>query len=149
MVRMLDVERLWKSVNDSLRLGESVRQQLGSDIMRLRDSVENLSRQLTAARQREAELQGTLQSISVLGFEFNKSFYRLLSLGIIAGLLLVIAALVVTGRLHIKAAREARSMYDELYHEFDRYRHNAVEQQIKLSRELQDYRNRQAGLKSA
>ncbi|GIV37958.1 MAG: hypothetical protein KatS3mg032_2337 [Cyclobacteriaceae bacterium] len=89
MVRMLDVERLWKSVNDSLRIGEAVRRQMSSDITRLRDSVANLNLQLTKARQREAELQGTIQSISVLGFQFNKSFYRLLSLGIIAGLLAV------------------------------------------------------------
>jgi hypothetical protein len=49
----------------------------------------------------------------------------------------------------MKAVKETRSMYQELCHEFDRYRHDAVERQIKLSRELQNYRNLQEQLKSA
>lgn len=149
MVRMMDVEQLWKAVNDSLRLHHGLRQKLTDEVAALRDSLAGLDHRLEAAKQREATLAASVQSITILGMEFDKGFYRLLSLGIILALLLVIGALLALGRLNMKAVKETRSMYQELCHEFDRYRHDAVERQIKLSRELQNYRNLQEQLKSA
>jgi hypothetical protein len=149
MVRALEVEKLWRAVNDSLRAGEELRSKMQQDIDGLKVSVAALERQLQEARASSEALSSAVESFSVFGISLKKSAYRLLSLSVTAILLLVIIGLIITGRLNVQAAAEARKMYENLYNEYDRYRHSAVERQIKLSRELQDYRNRQSELKSA
>lgn len=149
MVRVMEVERLWKAVQDSLRGGQELRDRTQQEVAGLKEAVAQQENQLQKTRAQTEELSGAVESFTVFGIPMKKSFYRTLSLAVTAILLVVIVGLVITGRLNVKAAAEARKMYEDLYHEFDRYRHSAVERQIKLSRELQDYRNRQSELKSA
>lgn len=149
MVRAMEVERLWKAVNDSLRAGQELRDKMEREIAGLHAAVSDLERQLQETHAKTNELSNAVESFTVFGIPLKKSFYRTLSLSVTVLLLLFIIGLIITGRMNMQSAAEARRMYEELYHEFDRYRHNAVERQIKLSRELQDYRNRQTELKSA
>lgn len=149
MVRALEVDKLWRAVNDSLRAGEELRNKMQQEIAGLQNSVAALEEQLQATRAKTEALNNAAESFSVFGITLKKSAYRMLSLSVTGLLLIAIIFLIITGRLHVRAAAEARKMYEDLYYEFDRYRHSAVERQIKLSRELQDYRNRQSELKSA
>jgi D-alanyl-D-alanine carboxypeptidase len=48
-----------------------------------------------------------------------------------------------------KSARDSKKLSDEVYKEFEDYKHLAVEKSIKLSRELQSMKNRMAELKIA
>ncbi len=149
MVRAMDVDKLWKAVNDSLRAGEELRNKMQQEIAGLQNNVAVLENELHKAQAKTEALSSAVESFYVFGIPWKKSSYRALSLSVTAVLLLVIAGLIIIGRINLQAAAESRKMYEDLYQEFDRYRHSAVERQIKLSRELQDYRNRQTELKSA
>ncbi|MDW8330111.1 MAG: hypothetical protein RMK43_00565 [Cyclobacteriaceae bacterium] len=149
MVRVMDVEKLWKAVNDSLRAGEELREKMKQEIAGLQASVTSLKKQVDEAQATAEELRTAVESFTVFGISWKKSSYRFISLLLTGLLLAIIVGLIITGRMNMRAAQDARKMYEDLYHEFDRYRHSAVERQIKLSRELQDYRNRQTELKSA
>jgi len=57
--------------------------------------------------------------------------------------------LFVISKMAFKSARDSKKLSDEVYKEFEDYKHLAVEKSIKLSRELQSMKNRMAELKIA
>jgi hypothetical protein len=89
------------------------------------------------------------KSITVAGMSIKKSVYITVSLAVAGGLLLLIVTLLVTGKALVKDCLDKRKLYEDLYNDFERYKHQAIEKQIRLSRELQDFRNQRFDLKSA
>jgi phage shock protein A len=149
MVRAWEVERLWKAVTDSLQSADQARMEVLQALKGARKEVAGFERQLAESKVQIEALREAAEQFTVLGIPFRKGTYRWISMAVIAGLLILAGIQLLISRAGIRAALEARSMYENLYKEFDAYRHNAVERQIKLSRELQDYRNRYSELRSA
>jgi hypothetical protein len=80
--------------------------------------------------------------ISVLGIPFGKGTFIFLSAALIAGL--VIALFAMLGRMKVlnSGMKEKALIAHTLTQEFEEYKRKALEKQTKLSRELQNERNK-------
>ena len=87
--------------------------------------------------------------INVLGIDFHKAVFVSFALLVIVGLLVVLG--VITGRLKLiyYAMKDKMETVNILSQEFETYKRKALEKQMKLSRELQDERNRILELRRA
>jgi len=88
-----------------------------------------------------------VESIVVFGKPYSKAGFVTVVSFVTVGLLVLMGVLFSVSRISYKATRELKKMNESLNQEFDRYKHNAIEKEIKISRELQNYRNKLAELK--
>lgn len=149
MVKVFEVDRFWRTVSDSLKSGREALNQLKDEKASLQKKVAALTKTINQKNSDNADLIFAGKHITVFGRAWRKSAFITMAFITTVVLLTVIVLLVVVGKVNYRASLDARKLYEELYREFEQYRHNAVERQIKLSRELQDYRNRQMDLRSA
>ncbi len=96
----------------------------------------------------KAEMEYDATHMTVMGISFNKAFFASL-MGIIIAALLVFLGLV-GGRLKMvySTLREKLENLDIITKEFEEYKRKALDKQMKLSRELQDERNRLAEMRN-
>lgn len=80
---------------------------------------------------------------------FSKGGFVTFMTFLVIGLVVLAGVLFVISRMAFKSSRESKKLSDEVYKEFEDYKHVAVEKSIKLSRELQSLKNRMAELKIA
>jgi hypothetical protein len=85
----------------------------------------------------------------VFGISFSKAGFVTFATCLVVGLIVLAGMLFVISKMAYKAARDSKKVSDEVYKEFEDYKHVAVEKSIKLSRELQSLKNRMAELKIA
>ncbi len=106
----------------------------------------DLARDQAYAQRAEMEYDAT--HMMVMGISFNKSFFASL-MGIIIAILLVFLGLV-SGRLKMvySTLKEKLENLEIITKEFEEYKRKALDKQMKLSRELQDERNRLAEMRS-
>jgi hypothetical protein len=149
MVKVYEVDRLWRAVADSLKYEKAALAEGKVTHAALQGKIKALESALADKAAANDKLIYDGVHITFLGRDFEKSTFITMASVITVILLAGIVALLVMGKGNYNACREARKLYDDLYAEFDQYRHAAVERQIKLSRELQDYRNRIMEVRSA
>jgi hypothetical protein len=111
--------------------------------------MDHLKTSLQQVEGEKSSLAGAVNNILFLGKPVSKASY--ITGSSIALLLLIVLAgiLFMMYRVAYSTAHTIRLSNEALAKEFENYKHLAVEKQIKLSRELQNYRNRMAELKSA
>lgn len=143
------LDGFWKLSMDSLNAAqeklELAIQEAGQLQIKLNGALAML--QQKEASMQEVEFAGN--HITVLGIDFSKGFFLsaigflllgfILLLGIIAGRMKIIHGLL----------REREGKENLISREFEEYKRKALERQMKLSRELQDERNRMAEMRTA
>lgn len=143
------LDGMWKITKDSIN-------QVRTELADARKEIETLNINLKAAaatvQQKEesmAEVEFASTHISVLGIDFSKSFFIGLVGFIMLGMLLLVG--MVTGRLKMiyHSLKEKMEMENLISKEFENYKRKALEKQMKLSRELQNERNKMAEMRSA
>jgi len=149
MVKVYELDRLWRAIADSLENAKAAVTDATAAKVSLQGKIKTLETALEDKAAAYDKLIYAGEHIAFLGKDFKKSSFKTLVVVVLAIVLSCMVVLVVMGKANYKACREARKLYDDLYAEFDQYRHGAVERQIKLSRELQDYRNRIMEVRSA
>jgi hypothetical protein len=114
-----------------------------------RQKVNSLQTELATSQQLLAQQQASVEGItfdsehiSVLGVHFGKGMFLVITLVIVGGLITIIIG--VTARLKMLQAsvKDKAQVADSLTHEFEEYKRKALERQTKLSRELQNERNK-------
>ncbi len=149
MLKAYQVEAFWKAVKDTLKLKDKT-------LAEIREQVSTFDARLNALQVtinqkdeiiKEMEHAGT--HISVLGIDVSKNGF-LVSVALIVIALLALATFAFFAfRMSFIKARESQKLYDDIYQEYESYKHRMVEKEVKILRELQDYRNRFVELKSA
>lgn len=149
MLKAYQVENFWKSVQDTIRQKDEALLAVQKQISLHEAERKALQAQLDTKESTLADLEFAGSHISVWNWDINKGTFTK-SVGI--GLLLIIG-LAGGAFFFCKAshqdARESRSLYNDVRDEYETYKQRMVEKEIKLLRELQDYRNRMVELKSA
>lgn len=136
------LDGVWRIVQDSLQGKQLTINQANQQIASLKAEVKKVE---DTMKQKEASVQGVIHDsthINVIGIDFTKGVFLT-----IAGILLatLVGALVfVLARMKVldKSIKEKSLTINLVSSEYDEYKKKAMEKQTKLSRELQDERNR-------
>lgn len=149
MVKLYEMDQFWRIVEDSLK---SKRAAINQGIVLAKSQaaeIETLKQQVTTTENEKKELASNVANINAFGMSFSKEGFVTFVTTVIIGLLILAGVLFVISRMAFKSSRESKKVSDDLYKEFEDYKHVAVEKNIKLSRELQSLKNRMAELKIA
>ncbi len=136
------LDGVWKIISDSIKAQDRRLQnaQIRIDSLKSDLAAAHQANELQKASMEEIIFDST--HIHVLGIPFTKSAFIILSLVVVIGLGLLIFTL--WGRLKLiqGAIKEKTLIADTISNEFDEYKKKALEKQTKLSRELQNERNK-------
>jgi F0F1-type ATP synthase membrane subunit b/b' len=136
------LDGFWKIIKDSIAAKQTTLRERQQAIAKLNTDL----RQTQAAlKEKETSMAAVVHDsthITVLGIDFTKSVF-ISTVGIIFLILLVFLGLV-SARLKMihGSMRERADAFNSLSTEFEDYKRKAMEKQTKLSRELQNERNR-------
>jgi hypothetical protein len=137
----------WKSVEDTLSLTKQ-------GIKEAKEEIASLKKQMTevqiAAQQKEAEVAEIIfdsNHITVLGVSFHKAAFIALVGIVLASFTGLLMLLFTRAQLLSRSLKEKSEILLIQGSEFEEYKHRAVEKQMKLSRELQNERNKLTELK--
>jgi short subunit fatty acids transporter len=122
---------------------------LNSITSQQKSEIAKLKVSLAKVESEKAALALKVDNILVFGKPYSKSGFITFATSVVIALAILIVVLLLMYRMTFRSAREIKTLNEELHKEFDDYKHMAVEKEIKLSRELQNYRNRMSELKSA
>lgn len=149
MVKLYEMDQLWRVVEDSLKTKRAAINQGLAIAQQQAAEIETLKAQVAKTEGEKQELVSGVANINVFGISFSKSGFVTFATCLVVGLIVLAAVLFVISRMAFKSSRESKKLSNEVYKEFEDYKHVAVEKNIKLSRELQSLKNRMAELKIA
>ena len=142
VIKEVILDGFWKITIDSISKQQAMIKAANGEIAALKNEVLAIQNDLKA---QQASVEGiTFESnhISVLGIPFGKGTFIFLAAAVIAGLALTL--FVMLGRMRIlnSGMKEKTLIAHTLTQEFEEYKRKALEKQTKLSRELQNERNK-------
>ena len=149
MVRLYEMDQFWRIIEDSLKTKRLAINQGLAIAQRQAAEIEGLKAQIVKTENEKQELVSDVANINVFGMSFSKAGFVTFATCLVVGLLVLAGVLFVISKMAFKSARDSKKLSDEVYKEFEDYKHVAVEKSIKLSRELQSMKNRMAELKIA
>lgn len=136
------LDGVWKITMDSVKA-----QRLA--IREANTTIEKLNGNLAAANATIAEKDTTLAEmehdgthITVVGMDVHKYTFISVTGFVFLGLIVLAGLLFIRLKFISTSIREKTEAVDILSNEFDEYKRNALDKQMKLSRELQDERNK-------
>jgi hypothetical protein len=149
MVKLFTMDRFWTVVEDSLRTQKAKYGETIAVIAKQKEEIGGLNASLAKIQQENQGLKAGVDNMTVFGNEFPKTAVVSTASIIVIGLLVLAGILFAISRVAYYTTRELRKLNENMYQEFDNYKRNAVEKEIKLSRELQNYRNKFSEAKMA
>jgi uncharacterized protein YoxC len=136
------LDGIWRIVQDSLRGKQTTINQANQQIASLKADVKKVE---DAMKQKDAAVQGVVHDsthINALGIDFSKGFFIGLTGIIIAALVGSLVFVLARMKVLDKSIKEKALTISLVSNEYDEYKKKAMDKQTKLSRELQDERNR-------
>lgn len=149
MVKAYQVENFWKAVQDTLRENNDALVAVQKRSAGFEGEIAKLQSTITQKEGAVQEMQFAATHISFIGMDIEKAKFIWMVAATLTGLFVLAFLAFLAFRVSLRSAAESRMLYDELSRDFDTYKRNTVEKEVKLYRELQDYRNRLTELKSA
>lgn len=149
MVKAYQVENFWKAVQDTLREKDEALLAIQNRVAGFESEIARLQSTIDQKEVSVQDMQFAATHISFMGMNIEKGKFIWMVVVILCSMLALTVIAFFAFRVSLRSASEARNLYDELSHDFDTYKRNTVEKEVKLYRELQDYRNRLTELKSA
>lgn len=144
------LDGVWKIHQDSVAAKvEALRQANGT----ITDLKAQLNQTIATLNEKEKSMEQVLHAsthITVLGIDLTKGAFITMAAITVAGLLTVLVLIIGRMKLQSSALSERNLAVSSLTNEFDEYKHRAMDKLTKLSRELQDERNKlQAMIRNA
>jgi hypothetical protein len=149
MVKVYQVENFWKTVKDTIRQKDAAMAEIKQKISSFDAELQSLKATIDQKDQAMASLEFAGIHITFLGMDIRKESFIYTMAGIFLMLLALTVMAIFAFKMSYSKARESQNLYDDVYKEFETYKQRMVEKEIKILRELQDYRNRFVELKSA
>ncbi|SKC85861.1 F0F1 ATP synthase subunit B [Ohtaekwangia koreensis] len=143
------MDGVWKITRDSLAAKDVA-------ILAANKNIEQLKKQVTQVKdslqKKEQSMAATLHDsthISVLGIDIQKSAFLTLFAVLLVALAFVIVTLAGRMKMINKSLHEKKLTINMLTNEYEEYKRRAMEKQTKLSRELQDERNKLSSIRNS
>jgi hypothetical protein len=136
------LDGVWKIAQDTITAKEASIKALQANINKLNSDLNKSIEDFKAKEKSMEEMLHASTHINVIGIDFNKGTFITTVAVIMAGLLVMLGLVIGRMKLQSNALSERNLAVSALTHEFDEYKQRAMERQTKLSRELQDERNK-------
>ncbi|HOX83752.1 MAG TPA: hypothetical protein PLJ60_08895 [Chryseolinea sp.] len=136
------LDGVWKISQDSLRAKQSTIVNLNDSLKKLNGTLQQTTATIKEKDESLAEMTHAGTHVTFIGIDVLKSVFITIAISIAAGLILFVVILI--GRLKLMAfnLKQKTDALDSTQNDFQEYKHKAMEKQTKLSRELQDERNK-------
>ncbi|MEJ2005033.1 MAG: hypothetical protein P8X57_08750 [Cyclobacteriaceae bacterium] len=148
-IKLNELNSFWDVVQDSLKTKDNAYATAQGTIEAQNNKIEELNTTIDTQEAALEEGEFDAQHINVLGMDVGKESYKMVNTIVIIALLLILGVLFYQFKSSQKIAVAKKKDYDKLSEEFEEYKRNALEKQMKLRRELQTERNRIDEIRSA
>lgn len=136
------LDGMWQIIQDSLNHKQASIRQAHVEINNLNKELDENKAALKAKEESMRDVQYASTHITVLGIDFDKGFFAGM-VGVVFLLLgLVIAVIYYTMKMMQKNLAEKVELMNSISAEYEDYKRRAMDKQTKLSRELQNERNK-------
>lgn len=143
VVRETNLYKLRKNVLDSLAATSKKTAELKATIAEHETTIGTLNKKLEETTTNLTAVSEEKDSMSFLGAQVSKATYNIILWAIIAGLFLLLGIFIYRFRNSNILTQEAKNNLSELELEYEDHRRRALEREQKISRQLQDERNKQ------
>jgi len=141
------LDGVWKIINDSLNAKNAAIRGAQANINGLKGQLAKTEDALKAKEKSMTDIQYASTHITVLGIDFTKGVFLTVVACLLGGLIAFVAVIFGRMQLQSKSLSERNLAVSALTNEFEEYKHRAMDKQTKLSRELQDERNKLASMR--
>ena len=143
------LDSFWKIITDSMAAQKARLQTANGTIATLQKDLSSSQAALKEKEQSTQDIVFASTHISIAGIDFTKSGFASF-VGIVILALIVCAGLLVAKlKLMYGSVRERNDTVNSITREYEDYKHKAMDKQTKLSRELQNERNKLQELRAA
>lgn len=132
----------WKIVKDSMRLAHNNLQEANDSISSLKTRIETQKENLKRAEDEKTEMEHDSTHINAYGIDMHKGFFLTLFLTVTGGLIFLVISLYGKLSLLQRSYSETSATLADVTEEFKEHKRKSLDRQMKLSRELQDERNK-------
>ena len=136
------IDGVWKIHQDSIAAKDGAIRLANGNIRDLKTQLNETIATLNKKEQSMVAIQHASTHINVLGIDLAKGAFITMVGIIIAGLLVLLGLVIGRMKLQSNSLNERNLAVTALTNEFEEYKHRAMDKQTKLSRELQDERNK-------
>jgi len=148
-IKLNELNSFWDVVQDSLKVKDRAYATAQGTIDAQNNKIDELNTTISTQKASIDEREFDAKHINVLGMDMGKESYKMFNTIAIVALLLVLGVLFYQFKSSQKIAVAKKRDYDKLSEDFEEYKRNALEKQMKLRRELQTERNRIDDIRSA
>lgn len=141
------LDGVWKIINDSLNAKNAAIRGAQANINGLKGQLAKTEDALNAKEKSMTDILYASTHITVLGIDFTKGVFLTVVACLLGGLIGFVAFIFGRMQLQSKSLSERNLAVSALTNEFEEYKHRAMDKQTKLSRELQDERNKLASMR--
>jgi hypothetical protein len=131
-----------KIIQDSLQAKDAALRDVKADVSRLKEELNQVNIVLKQKEQSMTDIVYASTHITVLGIDFQKQSFLTLIVILFLALLLVVGFFSARLKMFHSSMREKAELLEITTREYEEYKRKALDKQTKLSRELQDERNK-------
>jgi hypothetical protein len=142
VIKETSLDGVWKIMQDTIAGKDASIKAANQNINNLKSQLAQTEKTLMAKEQSMAEILHASTHIKVLGIDLPKGAFISMVAITVAGLLVLLGLIIARMKVQSKSLSERNLAVTALTNEFDEYKHRAMDRQTKLSRELQDERNK-------
>jgi len=136
------LDGVWKIVQDTLAAKQGSIKTANTNIKELKAQLDKTNATLNEKERSMEQVLHASTHINVLGIDLAKGAFISIAAITVTGLLVLLGLIIGRMKLQSKSLSERSLAVTALTNEFDEYKHRAMDRQTKLSRELQDERNK-------
>lgn len=142
VIKEFQLDRIWRIIHDSLKENRASIRKANDEIGQLKTEmvVKENDWASKVSAYNDLEFAGT--HISFLGISFGKKTFIYIFLFVVGGLLFLTGIAFIRLKGMAGVQKERSDLMNSLTAEFEEYKRKALDRQMKLSRELQNERNR-------
>lgn len=142
VIKEFILDGFWKLNVDSINKQHALLKESNSQIAALKTELLATQNDLKAQKASVEEIVFDSKHISVIGIPFTKGTFLIIAAIVIAGLALFVAFAFTRMKVVNAGMKEKALLAHSVAQEFEEYKHKALDKQTKLSRELQNERNK-------
>lgn len=142
VIRENILDGFWKITLDSVKKIEKTLAASNAEIASLKIEIQSLNDSIKSQQASVEDILFDSTHISVLGIPFSKSVFIVIVASIIGALIFLVTTVFARMKYLNSLANEKALIATSITNEFEEYKKKALDKQTKLSRELQNERNK-------